>query len=208
MEENQEPRAMAIKPKLIKKKMLSKDERVVFQSRPSWWWCMKAPTLFLLVVLAANILLAWKLVPSAPELPYLSSAIGGSMGGVTQAAFAAIAIIALIVALWFFYMRWLRLRKTAYIATDERIITQTGIMGKEYEDIPVTHIENIRMSQTLGEWFLGYGTLKFSSEGFEEREGKGVHMVWEAVPKPAAVRTILQDVMDIRVKPNRDKPTR
>lgn len=87
-----------------------------------------------------------------------------------------------------------------YAATDERIITQKGILNKTYEDIPLTMITNIDMAQTLRRRALGYGTLVFSTQGLGARKAD---MTWYAVPNPMTVRRKLQEVMDIRVKPKR-----
>jgi membrane protein YdbS with pleckstrin-like domain len=190
-------------PKLIPKKSLAMDERVVFESRPSCWSCMKAAALALTLAIAANILWAWGRIPNAPDLPYASTALSGISGGIAQSAFAIVALIALIAAVWFFYLRWMSRRKTVYAATDERIILRKGILAKGYDDIPLTMIEQIRVRQSLWHWFLGYGTLIFSTKGLGV--GGGRDMIWEAVPSPMTVRTTLQEVMDIRVKPDRTR---
>ena len=114
----------------------------------------------------------------------------------------ALALI-LIAATWFFYLRWMSRRKTVYAATDERIILRKGLVAKNYDDIPLTMIEQIRVRQSRWDWFLGYGTLIFSTKGLGE--GGGRDMIWEAVPRPVAARRTLQEVMDIRVKPDRSR---
>jgi len=187
---------MAKKARLIPRKFLSSDERVVFESRPSGWLYMKSASLAILIALVASVLFAWKWIPSAPDLPYVSSALSGGNGDLVQWAFAAVAVIALV----FFAARWLRWSSTVYAATDERIIKQRGILNKIYEDIPLTMITNIDMAQSLGKRYLGYGTLVFSTQGLG---GKKADMVWDAVPSPMTVRRKLQEVMDVRVKPKR-----
>jgi len=187
---------MAKKAKLIPRKFLSSDERIVFESRPSGWLYMKSATLAILIAIIALVIFLWEWIPDVPDLPYLSSAIGGENGDLIQWAFAAVAAIAFV----FFIARYLRWSSTVYAATDERVIKQKGILNKTYEDIPVTMITNIDMAQSLGKRYLGYGTLVFSTQGLG---GRKADMVWNAVPNPMMVRRKLQEVMDVRVKPKR-----
>jgi len=187
---------MAKKAKLIPRKFLSSDERIVFESRPSGWLYMKSATLAFLIAVIAGILFAWEWIPDAPDLPIVSDALAGVNGEFIHWAFAAVAVITFL----FFAARWMRWSSTVYAATDERIIKQKGILNKTYEDIPVTMITNIDMAQSLGKRYLGYGTLIFSTQGLG---GKKADMVWDAVPSPMTVRRKLQEVMDVRVKPKR-----
>jgi len=185
---------MAKKAKLIPRKILSSDERVVFESRPSAWLYMKSAAAAFIVMLAAATVFAWPWVPGVPDLPYLTEAFENvDYGDIIHWVFAGMALLAFI----YFTARWLRWSSTVYAATDERIITQRGILNKTYEDIPVTMITNIDMAQSLAKRALGYGTIVFSTQGMG---GKKADMVWEAVPNPLTVRRKLQEVMDVRVK--------
>jgi len=184
---------MAKKARLIPRKFLSPDERVVFESRPSAWLYMKSATLALIIALVAIVLFAWDWIPDAPDIPYISSALAESYGDYLHWAFAVVFIL----AFGFFSVRWLKWGSTVYAATDERLIKQRGILNKTYEDIPLTMITNIDMTQSLGKRALGYGTLVFSTQGLG---GKKADMVWSAVPEPMTVRRKLQEVMDVRVK--------
>jgi uncharacterized membrane protein YdbT with pleckstrin-like domain len=200
MEENAKHIPVAIEPKLIPKKLLSSDESLIFESRKGWWSCMKWATLALLVVLATSITLVLELIPDTQDLPFVSTALSWTGGGEAQVAMDVVAVIAIIVLSWFFYLRWMRRTRTVYAATDERVILRTQMLTKDYQDIPLTKIENIEVRQRLRDRVLGLGQLQFWTESRDE----GDAMVWEAVPKPMAVRTMLQEVMDIREKPNRE----
>jgi len=186
---------MARKAKLIPKKMLSSDERVVFETRPSAWLYMKAASVALIVALVALVVFVWKWIPGAPSIPYLSDYLDGSYGSYVQYGFGVIFALAMI----FFSYRWLKWGSTVYAATDERIITQRGILSKNYEDIPLTMITNVDLAQSLGKRALGYGTIVFSTQGLSS--GRKADVVWEAVPDPFRVRRKIQEVMDVRVKP-------
>jgi uncharacterized membrane protein YdbT with pleckstrin-like domain len=186
---------MARKAKLIPKKMLSSDERVVFETRPSAWLYMKAAALGLIIALIALVLLAWDWIPGAPSIPYFSDYVAGDNGSYIQLALGAIFVLAML----FFAYRYLKWGSTVYAATDERIITQRGILSKTFEDIPVTMITNIDLAQSLGKRALGYGTIVFSTQGMSG--ARKADIMWEAVPDPFTVRRKIQEVMDVRVKP-------
>lgn len=182
---------MANKAKLLPRKFLSSDEKLVFESRPSAWLYMKSAALAAIVALAALLLFAWKWIPSAPDIPYVSSALTGNYGTFVQWAFGALFVI----AFGYFLVRWMRWGSTVYAATDERIIKQKGILNKTYEDIPLSMITNVDMAQSLGKRALGYGTLVFSVQGLG---GRKADMTWDAVPDPMAVQRKLQGAMDDR----------
>jgi uncharacterized membrane protein YdbT with pleckstrin-like domain len=184
---------MAKKARLIPRKFLSPDERIVFESRPSAWLYMKSASLALLVAIIAVILFAWNYIPDAPDIPYVSSALAASYGDLLHWAFGVLFALTFL----YFAVRWLKWGSTIYAATDERIIKTKGILNKTYEDIPLTMITNIDMAQSLGKRALGYGTLIFSTQGLG---GRRADMTWSAVPEPMTVRRKLQEVMDVRVK--------
>jgi len=186
---------MANKARLIPRKMLSSDERVIFETRPSAWLYMKAAGFALVVGLICLVVFLWQYIPDAPDIPYLSEYLEGEYGDYIGYAFAAVFVLCFL----FFAYRWMKWGSTVYAATDERIITQKGIFNKTYEDIPVTMITNIDLAQSLGKRALGYGTMVFSTQGMSG--GRKADIVWEAVPNPFDVRRKIQEVMDVRTKP-------
>lgn len=186
---------MADKARLIPRKMLSSDERVIFETRPSAWLYMKAASLALIIAVIALIGFAWAYIPDSPEIPYFSEALDGEYGEYIQWALLAVFVLMMLG----FTIRWLRWSGTVYAATDERIITQRGIINKTYEDIPVTMISSVDLAQSIGKRALGYGTIVFSTQG--QSGGRSAGLVWEAVPDPFAVRRRIQEVMDTRAKP-------
>lgn len=186
---------MAKNPRLIPRKMLSSDERVVLETRPSAWLYMKGAVLALFVALIAIVGYLWKWIPDAPEIPYFSESLEGDYGQYIEWGLLGLFVLMMLV----FAVRWLSWNKTVYAATDERIITQRGIINKTYEDIPVTMISSVDLAQSIGKRALGYGTIVFSTQGQSGARKKG--LVWEAVPDPFTVRRRIQEVMDVRSKP-------
>ncbi len=186
---------MAKKARLIPRKMLSSDERVVLETRPSAWLYMKGAALALFIALIAIVGFVWKRIPNAPEIPYFNEALDGEYGEYIEWALLALFVLMMLV----FAVRWLGWNSTIYAATDERVITQRGIINKTYEDIPVTMISSVDLAQSIGKRALGYGTIVFSTQGQAAAKKKG--LVWEAVPDPFTVRRRVQEVMDVRSKP-------
>lgn len=195
--------ARAIEPKHIPKKFFSSDESVLFESRPSAWFWMKAAALAVIISIVACFLFVWKWAPDELDIPYVSSAMSGEYGYLVQWTFGVIAILAFL----FFVARWLRWNSTVYAATDERVILQKGVFNKTYSYIPVTMVEDIRMTQSLVGRFMGWGTLIFSTGGLGGTQSSGAKpkadMVWRGVPGAMTVERKLQEVMDIRAKPKR-----
>lgn len=183
---------MAAKSKLIPRKFLSSDEQVLFETRPSAWLHMKAAVLGIIVFFAGVLLFFWDKISALPEIPYLSNAMkNDTYGTYVQYAMLVIAGIALLYVMGK-YLRW---SSTVYAATDERIITQKGILNKTYEDIPLDMITNIDLSQSLGKRALGYGTMVFSTQGMG---GRKADIIWDAVPNPMSVRRKIQEALDTR----------
>jgi membrane protein YdbS with pleckstrin-like domain len=173
--------------------MLSSDENMIYESRPSAKKYMIAATVVMLIGLLALALFLWKFLPEPPDLPYIQEYLDGEYGDYIEWAALGIFVLCLL----YFIAKWFRWGSTVYAVTDERIITQRGILNKVYEDIPLGMITNMNVSQTLGKRMLGYGTVYFATQSSQGRKGS---IVWEAVPKPLAVRRKIQEVMDVRVK--------
>lgn len=185
---------MAGKAKLIPRKFLSASEQLVFESRPSAWLHMKGAVMGVILFLACIVLYFWSDIPDAPAIPYLSDAMANAdYGTYVHWALAVIAGLFLLLVM----IKYLRWSSTVYAATDERIITQKGIVNKTYNDIPLNMITNIDLAQSLGKRALGYGTMVFSTQGLG---GKKADEIWEAVPNPMAVRRKLQEAMDSRAR--------
>jgi uncharacterized membrane protein YdbT with pleckstrin-like domain len=186
---------MAGKARLIPRKFLSSDEKVVLETRPSAWLHMKAGGLALFLGLAALVLFLWTQVLDLPTIPYISVALADASYGL-YLKYALLLFFVLATAI--FLAKYLKWSGTIYAVTDERVIIQKGILGKTYEDIPLTMITNVDLAQSLGRRALGYGTLVFSTSGMGSRKA---NMVWDAVPDPMTARRKVQEVLDIRVKP-------
>jgi hypothetical protein len=191
---------MAITPRHIPKKFFSSDENLVFESRPSAWSCMKAAAFWLVVAVLVLTLSYWTWISGAPKIPYLSDWLSDpDSGDLMQTSMQLFAYIVILLVLW----RWWIWGNTVYAITDERVIKQTRRwLAKRYRSIPVTQIEDVQLVHPFWGRILRYGTLEISTG---PPEGGKADMVWPAIPNPVRVSRMLEEVMDIRNKPIRDK---
>ena len=92
---------------------------------------------------------------------------------------AFFAVLLLVGLLWTAvrYVRWIR---TVYAVTSRRVIVQRGILGRNFDEIPVTQVRGVDVHQTFGERLLGYGTIRVSSEGGTRVGNED----WIGIPKP------------------------
>ena len=86
------------------------------------------------------------------------------------------------------YLRWI---STVYAVTSRRVIVQKGILGRDFDEIPVLQVRGVDVRQTAGQRLLGYGTVRVSSEG-------GTHLGnedWEGIPKPFRFQKLIEDAV-------------
>ncbi len=60
------------------------------------------------------------------------------------------------------------------------MIVQKGILGRNFDEIPVTQVRGVDVHQSAGQRFLRYGTLTVSSEGGSKLGNED----WEGIPRP------------------------
>jgi membrane protein YdbS with pleckstrin-like domain len=84
------------------------------------------------------------------------------------------------------YVRWIR---TVYAVTSRRVIVQKGILGKDFDEIPVTQVRGVDVHQSFGQRLLGYGTIRVSSEG-----GTAVgNEDWKGIPRPFRFQKLIEN---------------
>jgi len=181
---------MVAKPKHISSKLLTASESVLIESRTSGVKHMTGAAFSLLLMMIFLILAFWDRLMSNIELPFVTELLNNA--SYRQIFFIVLIAIA---ALFFlnFIVKYLRWTSTLYVMTNERVITKKGILGRNYEDMPLHMITNIDVSQSAVQRFLGYGTVVFSSQS-----GTRDDVVWKGVPDPVRVRRKVQEAMDKR----------
>lgn len=131
------------------KKLLADGEQVAAELRPHWkeiFW----PAVALLVVLP----LATYATAVVPE------------GNAQLPARVAIAVVALVLLVWWTLRPFLRWLTTAYVVTDRRIITRQGILARSGRDMPMSRVNDVSFEHSnVLERMLGCGTLVIESGG-------------------------------------------
>jgi membrane protein YdbS with pleckstrin-like domain len=80
--------------------------------------------------------------------------------------------IALIASAIFFIrpiVRHLRLRRTVYTLTGAKLEIRTGIFSKDTKSIPLRHIDNVEISETLKERLIGIGDVLIDSAALDTK---------------------------------------
>lgn len=118
---------------------LNPGEVVIFEGRPSWRSILGFYFLGLLAAAAAF----------AIGLLAADAGIGAAAGGA----------VLLIVLLW----GWLKRFHTRYAITNRRLHIRRGILSRDIEETRLERVQDVKVSQGLGQRILGVGTVDFGT---------------------------------------------
>jgi len=156
-------------------KLLSEGERVIREFRPHWR-LLFIPALWLIGGIVAIVL--------------ISTTIPINNGTVELALSLAVvlALIPLVVGpliKWWF---------TAYVLTNERLITRSGVIARSGVEIPLENIANVLFNQNVVERLLGAGDLLIESAG------ESGQSPFNDIPKPDEFQALLYRVREERTQ--------
>jgi len=184
-------------PKLLKATYLADQEYLLEETRASKVLYFPGPVVWslffgALTYLTLAIKFGWRTVTSyangvgwlAGEVGLAKASLGLYLGGV-------FAVLLLVGLLWIAvrYVRWIR---TVYAVTSRRVIVQRGILGRNFDEIPVTQVRGVDVRQTIGQRILGYGTIRVSSEGGSRVGNED----WEGIPKPFRFQKLVENATE------------
>lgn len=152
--------------------VLTDSERVVHHLRPHVRAVFR-PVVALLFALAVTIV-AWVMLP-----PNEGGRIGVAVVGAVAGFFA------LTKGVWPLLV-W---RCTHYIFTDERVLTQRGVLSRERRDVPLARVNDHALTQTLWDRIFGCGTMTIDSIGDQA-------IVLTAVPHAQELQTTLYQLIE------------
>ncbi len=176
------------KPKHISPKLLALDEKVLIETRTSTIRHMTGGIMSIVVALVMLLIAFWNKIFTSTNLPFISDLLNNAnYGSIVSIIFVLLALLFFI----FFIVRYLRWVSTLYVMTNERVMTKRGILGRDLDDMPLRMITNVDVNQSVGQRFMGYGTVIFSSQS-----GARDDVVWKYVPDPIRVRRLVQESMD------------
>jgi membrane protein YdbS with pleckstrin-like domain len=176
------PRAM---PRLLKATYLADSEFLLEETRATKLFYFPGPILFTAIMVILLSIFHFNLGSVDPTL-HLNTAVGGH--NVRFWVVAVFGLLTLIGLLWIF-LRWLQWIRTVYAVTTRRVIVQKGILGKDFDEIPVAQIRGVDVHQGVGQRILGYGTIRVSSEGGSRVGNED----WRGIPKPFKFQKIIEN---------------
>jgi membrane protein YdbS with pleckstrin-like domain len=169
--------------RLLRGGYLANGEELRDETRGTKFYYFPGPLFALFVILVldyAAVAANYRWLPAVPALTPLFQALppaGVWTGASFLLAFLSILTLAVLLLLGVRYLRWTR---TVYAVTSSRVIIQSGIFSRDFEEIPITQVRGIDVHQTFVHRVLGYGTLRVSSEGGTRVGNEN----WYGIPRP------------------------
>jgi uncharacterized membrane protein YdbT with pleckstrin-like domain len=158
-------------------RLLTEGEHVVTQFRPHWR-LMVIPIVWLILAVVA-IVLVWQWI--APE-------------NTTADMITTVVVVAALIPLALApFLRWWF---TAYVLTNERLITRTGMIARAGIEIPLGNITNVVFSQNVLERILKSGDLLIESAGESGQSS------FADIPDPEGFQSLLYRVREERAESN------
>jgi hypothetical protein len=139
---------------------LSKDERIVAELRPHWWYIAPQSA-----AVAAAVLFG--LIALVNDWPDPVRFLAGLLVLGTLGAFA---------------IRYTKWATTQFVITNERVISRGGVIAKSGIEIPLDRINTVFFNQTLFERMVGAGDIGIESAG------EGGRQTFTNIRKPSAVQ--------------------
>jgi membrane protein YdbS with pleckstrin-like domain len=178
-------------PKLLKATYLADQEYLLEETRATKLFYFPGPILFILIFGGLAVATAAWYYGWSVQLGVWSSALSKATSGnanVQLGILILFAFLVLIGLLWLLVraVRWIR---TVYAVTSHRVIVQTGILGKDFHEIPVTQVRGVDVHQSFLQRLLGYGTVRVSSEGGTQVGNED----WKGIPKPFRFQKMIED---------------
>ena len=122
--------------------LLTKDEDLVLDLRPHWWYLAPAGALLAVVTLVAS-----------PPC--------GRVGGARSTG-RSCSLPRCTRLLRFTYLQW---TTTNFVVTNERLVSRKGVISKEGIEIPLDRINTVFFNQSIFERIIGAGDLGIESAG-------------------------------------------
>ncbi len=179
-------------PRLLKATYLADQEYLLEETRATKLFYFPGPIVFTLIMAFLAIVSAAYVYGWGVQLGIWSQLLNQASQHV-NANFSTwilylFAFLTLIGLLWILEraLRWIR---TVYAVTSHRVIVQTGILGKDFHEIPVTQVRGVDVHQSFFQRILGYGTVRVSSEGGTQVGNED----WKGIPRPFRFQKMIED---------------
>lgn len=185
------PRTM---PRLLKATYLADQEGLLEETRATALYYLPRPIVWLLLFGILTYLTeaarhGWpgNLPAYAAGLSSFAGAIHADVATLERYFFYVFALLELVGLAWLLvrYLRWI---STVYAVTSRRVIVQKGILGRDFDEIPVLQVRGIDVHQSFGERLLGYGSIRVSSEGGNRIGNED----WKGIPRPFKFQKLIE----------------
>jgi membrane protein YdbS with pleckstrin-like domain len=183
------PRRM---PKLLKATYLADQETLLEETRATKLFYFPGPVLWTFIFGIVALLAAPKITSAVPTwVPGATMwlTLSNYLSSTQQTYLALFWLILFLIGLLWILVRYFRWITTVYAVTSRRVIVQKGILGKDFDEIPVTQVRGVDVRQTFGQRLLGYGTVRVSSEGGSSLGNED----WKGIPKPFRFQKLIEN---------------
>jgi membrane protein YdbS with pleckstrin-like domain len=150
------------------RKLLNPGEDITLDLQPHWWYFIEPSLTLVGLVLGGLILL---------------SLFSG--GGFLHDTVRTILVGALLAALVWFLVRFVRWRNTMFVVTTDRVIYRTGVARRRGVEIPLERVNNVNFHQSFIERLIGAGDLLIESGGSDGQQR------FEDIRKPEVVQNVI-----------------
>lgn len=185
--------SLASMPKLLKATYLADGESLLRETRATGLFYFPAPVFWLIVFAGLDYAAAAANWGALPGFPYVTGAFGTFLGWVHLPAIYLVAFFLFVTLLLFLWLlvRFLRWTSTVYAITTNRVIVQRGILGREFDEIPVTQVRGVDVHQTAWQRVLRYGQVLVSAESGAPT-GIG-NEAWQGIPRPFEFQRLIEN---------------
>ena len=181
-------------PRLLKATYLADGEQLLRETRATRLYYFPAPVFWLVLVLIFDYTALSVRYPSWPQLGGLSATfakfptVNGSAPG--SYLFILGLILTIIVLIWLL-IRFLRWATNVYAVTTSRVILQRGILGRDFDEIPIAQVRGVDVHQSVGQRILRFGSVTVSAEG---GTGRSIgNEIWHGIPKPFEFQRLVEN---------------
>lgn len=135
------------------KKQLAPDEHVVIATRTHWKKVVAPAVVFILLCFATGAVMAL----GVPRLP-AEFRFWGNL---------AVVVLAVLAALVWCVVPFLRWLTTTYTVTNRRLITRSGLLTIRGHDLPLVRINNVTYERSLSDRIFGCGSVTLTTAADE-----------------------------------------
>jgi membrane protein YdbS with pleckstrin-like domain len=183
------PRSM---PKLLKATYLADQEALLEETRATKLFYFPGPVLWTFIFGLFTLFSASAITSAVPNwVPTLTTwlTLSNYLSSPATMYLADFWLVLFLLGLLWLLIRYFRWITTVYAVTSRRVIIQRGILGKDFDEIPVTQVRGVDVHQTFGQRVLGYGTVRVSSEGGQSLGNED----WKGIPKPFRFQKLIEN---------------